>query len=250
MTGYAPLNTLKPIAPDLWLIDGPAIRFYGMPFSTRATVIRLADGGLWIHSPTQLTQDLRAELDALGPVRHLIAPNWIHYAWVHQWQAAWPQALAWAAPGVKDRATRKGVPVRFDHGLGDTAPPDWDGQIAQMLVKGSLIHREAVFFHHASRSLILTDLIENFDPAHLPWWMRIATRIGGIQTPDGGMPRDMRLTFRQHFGALRDGVDQMIGWAPQRVIFAHGQWYQTDGAARLARAFAWLPRGRDPDGRG
>ena len=49
MTGYEPLNTLKPVGKDLWLIDGPAIRFYGMPFSTRATVIRLADGGLWVH---------------------------------------------------------------------------------------------------------------------------------------------------------------------------------------------------------
>lgn len=246
MTGYEPLNTLKPVAPDVWLIDGPAIRFYGMPFSTRATVIRLKDGGLWVHSPTKLTEGLRAELEALGPVRHLIAPNWIHYAWVHEWQTAFPQAVAWAAPGVKDRAKRKGVPVRFDHVLTDEAPPDWAGQIDQLLIKGSFIHREAVFFHPASRTLILTDLIENFAPANLPWYMKIATRIGGIQAPDGSMPRDMRLTFRNHFAALRAGVQQMIDWAPERVILAHGEWFQHDGTAQLRRAFAWLPD--SPDG--
>ncbi|MFP4044724.1 MAG: DUF4336 domain-containing protein, partial [Rhodosalinus sp.] len=49
--GYPPLFTPKPFGCDLWLVDGPAIRFYGMPFSTRMTVVRLSDGGLWLHSP-------------------------------------------------------------------------------------------------------------------------------------------------------------------------------------------------------
>lgn len=59
-TGYEPLNTLKPVADDIWLIDGPAVRFYGMPFPTRATVVRLANGDLWVHSPTELSDGLRA----------------------------------------------------------------------------------------------------------------------------------------------------------------------------------------------
>ena len=112
MTGYEPLNTLKPVARDIWLIDGPAIRFYGLPFSTRATVVRLENGDLWVHSPTHLTEDLRAELDALGRVRHLVAPNWIHYAHIAHWQAAWPGAVAWAAPGVAERAAKKGMALR------------------------------------------------------------------------------------------------------------------------------------------
>jgi len=42
MTGHEPLNTSKEVAGEIWLVDGPAIKFYGMPFSTRATVVRLA----------------------------------------------------------------------------------------------------------------------------------------------------------------------------------------------------------------
>ncbi|MBR9650621.1 DUF4336 domain-containing protein [Thalassovita aquimarina] len=240
MTVYDPLNTLKPVAPDLWLIDGPAIRFYGMPFSTRATVVRLADGGLWVHSPTLMTEDLRAELNALGPVRHLIAPNWIHYAYIGQWQAAFPGALAWAAPGVRERAAGRGMELRFDRDLGPDAPEDWAGQIDQMIVEGSKVHREAVFFHRASRTLILTDLIENFEAAKLPWWMRIATRLAGIQDPDGQMPRDMRLTFAGHRDRLRDAVERMIGWGPERIILAHGRWYDRDAVAELRRAFRFV----------
>jgi hypothetical protein len=31
----------------------------------------------------------------------------------------------------------------------------------------------------------------------------------------------------------------MIAWDPERVIFAHGRWYDADGAARLRQAFRW-----------
>lgn len=236
---YQPLNTLKPVAPGVWIVDGPAIRFWRLPFPTRATVVRLANGELWVHSPTHLTEDLRAQLDALGPVRHLIAPNWIHYAHVGHWQAAWPEAMAWAAPGVAARAAGKGVAMRIDRDLGPAAEAPWAGEIAQMIVAGSAVHREAVFFHIASRTLIVTDLIENFETARLAWWMRPLVRLGGIADPNGGMPRDMRATFRDR-NALRQAVETMIAWNPERVILAHGRWYESDGAAELRRAFRFV----------
>jgi len=239
-TGYEPLNTLKPVGPEIWIVDGPAIRFYGMPFSTRATVVRLANGDLWVHSPTHLTEDLRAEVAALGPVRHLIAPNWIHYAYVNAWQAAFPEAVAWAAPGVKKRADKKGMAITFDRDLGDEAESPWAREIEQMIVRGSRVHHEAVFFHGASRTLVLTDLIENFEAGNLPWWMRIFARMAGIVDPDGQMPRDMRATFSGHRQTLRTAVERMIGWQPEAVIIAHGRWYRENGVAELRRAFRFL----------
>ncbi|MFX0542380.1 DUF4336 domain-containing protein [Roseovarius sp. S4756] len=242
-TGYEPLNTLKPVADDIWVIDGPALRFYGMPYSTRCTVVRLQNGDLWAHSPTNLTDDLRRELDALGPVRHLIAPNWIHYASVTEWQRAYPGAISHAAPGVARRAARKGINVTFDHDLDQDAPSDWQGQIDQMIVQGSNMHQEAVFFHRASNTLILADLIENFETAKLPIWMRPLVWIAGIDDSDGKMPPDMRMTFRK--AALADSVERMIAWAPERIILAHGRWYRSDGVAELRRAFRRVLRDRE-----
>lgn len=238
-TGYEPLNTPKPVAAKIWIVDGPAIRFYGMPFSTRATIVRLADGGLWVHSPTFLNEELAEALGALGPVHHLVAPNWIHYAYVREWQARFPEALAWAAPGVVNRAESRGMDIRFDHDLGQEAPAAWSGEIDQMIVRGSKIHREAVFFHHASRTLILTDLIENFEPDKIGFWMRLITRIGGIQAPHGRMPPDMRATFRDR-DALRADLARMIGWAPERVILSHGACIEADAEGALWRAFRGL----------
>ena len=95
MVPYRPINTLKPVAEQVWLVDGGVIGFRCMgvrlPFPTRMTIVRLADGGLWVHSPTELTAELRPTVAALGPVRHLIAPNRLHYWWIADWQRAFPR---------------------------------------------------------------------------------------------------------------------------------------------------------------
>ena len=242
-TGYEPLNTLKPVADRIWLIDGPAQRFYGMPFSTRCTVLQLDNGDLWVHSPTLMTDALRAELDSLGPVMHLVAPNWIHYAHIDDWHRAYPEAATYATPGVTARAAKKGLTLAFDHDLGPEAAPSWQGQIDQMIVEGSKVHREAVFFHRASATLILTDLIENFETSKLPVWMRPLASIAGIDDSDGKMPPDMRLTFRK--APLAKSVQRMIAWQPQRLILAHGRWFEQGAVDELRRAFRRILRDRE-----
>ncbi len=234
---YQPLDTLKPLADDIWIVDGPEISFYGLPFSTRMTVIRLSDGGMMLHSPTKLVPALRAGIEKLGPIRHLVSPNWIHYAYIGEWQDAVPGTLAWAAPGVRERARKHGVAVRFDRDLSDGKPGPWAGDVAQMLVRGSTVHREFVFFHKASKTLILTDLIENFEADKLPFFMGLVARIAGVAHPDGKMPPDMWLTFRRHRAQLRACVERMIAWQPARIVVAHGRCIERDCERELRRAF-------------
>src|SRR3546814_6954233 len=81
---------------------------------------------------------------------------------------------------------------------------------------------EVEFFHRASRTLVLTDLIENFEPEKLPLLARWLTKLGGAQHPDGQMPRDMRLTYKDK-ATLKAAVETMIGWNPERIILANGQ---------------------------
>ena len=237
MSYYAPLNTLKPIGANIWTVDGPDIRFYGIPFSTRMTVIRLENGDVMLHSPTKICDDLRDEVAALGPVKHLISPNWIHYAYIGEWAAAFPEAVAWASPNVKNRAKKAKIDIRFDHDLGNEAPAEWSGQVDQMLAEGSKIHQEVVFFHRTSGTLILTDLIENFESAAIPFWFRPIARLAGVMDPDGKMPLDMWMTFRKQRLKLRACVEQMIGWNPGYIVLAHGRCYDENCVAELRRAF-------------
>jgi hypothetical protein len=241
---YQPLNVLKQIEENIWLVDGPVIgfRYLGLklPFPTRMTVIRQSSGEIWLHSPIKLTPALQIQIDALGPVRYLIAPNTIHYASIPQWQRAYPDAQSFGVPGIDKRARANGLDIKFDHLLGNTADPGWSGEIDQLVVRGGYL-TEAVFFHRASKTLILTDLIENFeaDKIKSPLW-RFLIRIFGSMDPHGAAPRDMRATFIGYKPALRRAVSQMIDWQPQRVIIAHGRWYDKNAIAELKRAFAWV----------
>jgi len=94
---YEPINTLKPVAPGLWLVDGSIVRMAALggsaPFTTRMTVAQLADGGLWCHSPVASDPALFAAVDALGPVRHLVSPNKLHYAHIAAWKRRYPDAV-------------------------------------------------------------------------------------------------------------------------------------------------------------
>lgn len=98
--------------------------------------------------------------------------------------------------------------------------------------------------HHRAESvslLILTDLIQNFEPRKLDSFaMRALTRLGGVQDPDGQMPRDMRLVFMKQRAELKAAIEKMLQWNPERIILAHGRWYEKDGANELRRAFRWL----------
>jgi hypothetical protein len=239
---YPPLNTLKSVADDIWIVDGPVIRFgpgiFRMPFPTRMTVIRLEGGSLFIHSPTSLDAKLTSEITAIGTPRWIVAPNRLHYWFVPQWRTAFPSADIYLAPRVREQAGGRidfpGKPLDRDSGY------PWDTQIETLLVAGSYM-TEADFFHRASRTLILTDLIENFEPDRLASWLqRALTWLGGVQDPHGSMPRDMRITFATRKADVAAAVRRMIAWDPERIILAHGRWYERDGRAQLIRAFGWL----------
>jgi hypothetical protein len=237
---YPPLGTLKPIANDVWIVDGPAIRF-GMPFAkmafpTRMTVIRLGDA-LFVHSPTALGPALQREVDALGSPRWIVAPNRIHYSWVPDWRQAYPDAAIYLAPRIREQARGR---IDFPaHELSAGGGYPWDGVIATLPVRGAFM-TEVEFFHRPSRTLVLTDLIENFEAGKLGLGGRLLARFGGVLDPDGATPRDMRLTFSRNKAEVKAAVETMIGWQPERIVLAHGRWYDKDAVAELRRAFRWL----------
>ncbi|RAI58058.1 DUF4336 domain-containing protein [Roseicella frigidaeris] len=229
----------QPIAADLWLVEGGPQRVLGLPIPLRMTVLRLAGGGLWLHSPVPYGADLASALQAIGPVRHLVAPGTAHWTHLPGWQAAFPVARLWAAPGVVARAARQGVALRAHGVLGPVPAPDWAGQIDQAMLEG-LGFVEIAFHHRASGSLILTDTVQAMAPAQLPRGLGWLPRLLGAAAPDGGTPLHVRLLLLRHRRRNRAALQRLLELAPRRVIFAHGAWFAEDGAARLRRAFAWL----------
>ena len=242
---YEPINTLKPVAPDIWIADGPVVRMaapLGMraPFPTRMTIVRLHDGGMWCHSPIAPDEGLFEAIDALGPVRHLVSPNLLHYASIAAWKRRYPDARAWASPGVRRRAASQKIEAPFDADLADAPPEAWKREIDQVRFRGSRAIEEFVFFHRASATVILADLVENFEARKLTRGMRWIARFGGVLDPDGKTPLDMRATFSGRKPVARGCFERIMAWHPRRAILAHGRWYAENAEAELQRAFRWL----------
>lgn len=243
---YEPINILKPVAENIWIVDGPIVNMsvvlgLTIPFTTRMTVVRLENGDLFLHSPIRWSQSLAEGLESLGKIRHLISPNKIHYEYIREWKSRYPDSVAWASPGVRERAAGQKIQVDFDRDLEDSPPPEWAHEIDQVVVHGSRALTEVVFYHRPSRTAILTDLIENFELRKIKnvffkWLIKLA----GSAHPDGKAPKDMRLTFRGHKKEAAEAVRKILEWEPERAILAHGKWYSENGAAELRRAFRWL----------
>lgn len=241
---YEPLNVLKLVAEDLWVVDGPIVHmsyFLGsMPFPTRMVVVRLTNDDLFVWSPTQLDESLQAQIDAIGPVRHLISPNKLHYASIEQWKHAYPEATSWAPPGVRERAASQGIEVSFDADLGEDPEEAWAEDLDQLIFRGSRLLEEVVFFHRKSRTVILADLIENFEPEKLGRFYGWLVRLAGAAHPDGKTPLDLRATFLGNKDEARVSLEKMLNWEPEQVIMAHGLPYMESGTAELRRAFRCL----------
>ena len=236
---YAPLDTPKPFAPDVWLVDGDL----GPGVPVRMTVIRLPDRSLLLHSPTRLTPKLRAALEALGPIRHLVAPNSVHWLFAKDWQDALPEARMYGAPGLRERKQVRRAGLRIDEVLGDDPPAAWGGAIDQVVVPGGAGFREAVQFHRPSRTVLTTDLVHNFEPRKLPWVLRPLAWLLGNASPASRAPAHLRALVRLGpTAAQRAAARRIVQWHPDRLVMTHGAPITLNPAERLRASLAWLTR--------
>ena len=142
---------------------------------------------------------------------------------------------------MEERAAKQKIPVSFDEKLTDEAPQAWVGQIDQLVFKGSTYIEEVVFFHKDSQTLILTDLIENFETEHFLSQIRgKAYKLVRVAAPDGQTPIDYRMTFIGHQKEAKECLEQMLTWQPEKIILAHGSCFLENGTAELRRALRWI----------
>ena len=229
---------LQPVGESLWLIDGPLVVAYGVPFPTRMVVARLHGGGLWLWSPIRLDDRVRRAVESLGEPRYVVEPNKLHHLALAEWVAAWPQLRLYAPPGL----AKKRRDLVFASELTDEPPVEWRGQIDQIRVEGSFAMTEVLFFHRASRTCLVGDLIQRHDEAEpMKTWPRWATKLGGVLGLTGSTPRDWRLTFLRRERA-REAIARARSWSPQHLVIAHGTCAMEDGAEVFRRSFAWLGR--------
>jgi Domain of unknown function (DUF4336) len=225
------------VADAIWLAEGTIVSFHGFAYPTRSTIIRLAEGDLWVWSPVALTSDVKAEIDRIGPVRHLVSPNELHHLYLADWAAVYPEAKLWGPAST----VRKRPDLPFRPPLEGEPPLEWRDQIDQVWFRGSPLLDEIEFHHPPSSTAIIADVSQNFSRqfvrAHWRWWQRPIARLSGID--NGLAPLDLRLSCVRR-RAARTAVQRMLSWNPERVVMAHGEWVNANGEAYLRRVFQWI----------
>lgn len=227
---------LKEFGPGIWIVDGPTVTAAaGFHYPTRMAVIRLTNHDLVLWSPTALTDNLRAEIETLGVVRYLIAPNSLHHTFLGDWQRIYPAATVYAPPGLRE----KRQDIRFDAEFSDAPIVAWASEIDHAIMWGNRITTEIVFFHRQSGTAIFTDLLQQFPPGWFKSWRALVARLDLMTSAEPAVPRKFRVAFTDR-GAARESLQRILAWPTQKVIIAHGPPIIGDGQAFLRRAFRWL----------
>ena len=243
------MSILREYVPGTIWITEYGVRYFGIDLTARMSVIRLPEGGVLLHSPCEITPALAEEIRAIGPVTAIIAPGNFHYLHVPCAQAVFPAARSFASPGIAE----KRPDLRFDAVLTDTPPPEWRGVLEQVVVQGSRIMVEVAFFHVASKTLLLVDLIENIGDKTpntglmLRLWWKLVFRMWNRPRP----APEYQMGWRDKRAAARS-LQKILAWDFRRIILAHGDLIE-ENARETARA-AWakplraLATGAEPTG--
>ena len=221
---------MTPFAPGLWTVSRSQ-RFYGVECGTRMTLARLAGGGLFVHCPVALDASTRAEVDALGEVRAVVAPSLFHHLYVGEWMRAYPRATFWACPGLE----KKRADLAWTGVLGDEPRPEWREDLDQAPLTARFEH-EVVFFHRATRTLVCADALLNL-ARHPSRATRVVARLMLNTAPGKGWMerfaiRDRRLGRKQ--------ADRILEWDIDGVVLAHGTLLEHGGREAFRAAYAWV----------
>jgi hypothetical protein len=222
---------LTKIDEGLWTADAPHL-FFGLHLGTRMTVVKLREGGLLLHSPVPMTEARCVEIDALGPVRHIVCPNLFHHMYAGPWVAAYRDAVLHAPEGL----AKKRPDLLIHSTLSAVPHADWEDDLIPVAIDGCLLG-ETLFVHPRTRTLLSSDLVENFETSdHLP--TRLYLKLSGVHGKIG-WSRLLRVLYRDHAMA-RASLNRLLAHDFDRIVVAHGRVVERGGKDAVRAAFTWL----------
>eukprot|EP00667_Euglena_gracilis_P009507 EG_transcript_9661 len=226
-------EVLRRLAPGLWVAERPFV-WNGIDVGGKMAVVRLRDGALWVHSPVALDAALKAAIDALGPVHHIVSPNFEHVKYAAQWIAAYPEATAYGCPGAVQKFSH--IPYNVEVGADNSVPSPWVEDLAVTFIDaehnpftGKPFFNEVVFLHRPTGTLIVTDLFWNYPAAVPP-----ATRLWKFGMDQVYLPFYERLMIRDR-SRFEAAMGRIVGWDFDAVLPCHGVYLPCGGKQAFQR---------------
>lgn len=221
---------MEQIARGVWGIPSRLTLGPGFTLPIRTTVLE-TKAGLMLISPIQPGAWME-EVERLGQVRWIVAPNGLHHLFAGAAKSRWQEAELVAAPLLKEK--RPDLPVQ--RWLDGSSFPD----VEVIPMEGAPDLCESVFFHRPSGSLVVTDLIFNIlepEGALTPWVLRA---VGAHKVFMQSRLTRIMVKDRARFA---EGAKKILALPVERVVPAHGAVLSTHVREALEAALRWQRRG-------
>lgn len=209
-----------------------AFRFYGLQIGARMTVIDLTGkGDLFIHSPLKPNRHMLEQINALGSVRQVVAPNCWHHLFVQKFKDSFPEAVYFGAPGLQ----KKKPSFEFDGDIENHKTYGWNPYLQHHVLQGCPQLNEVVFYHPSSKTLIVTDLGLHICDDH-PFWTRLAFKLQGTLNTFGWTKIEKALLIK-NTADFQQSIEEILKWPFEQVILCHGRPIRQQGRALFKKAF-------------
>jgi hypothetical protein len=222
---------LTKFADNIWICEAP-LKLYGVDLGTRMTIIDLdGQGSLFVHSPIKLSEQLKNEIDALGKIKYVVAPNKWHHLSIGEFKAVYPSAKFYCAQGLE----KKRSDFCFEAVIGHDQNYPWNEALGHKLVEGVPIFNEIVFFHHQTKTLIVTDLATHICESSSFFTRTILKLLGSYG--QFGWAKLEKLYYVRNRKAFKASVENILRWDIERILLTHGAPITFGGKELLKKAF-------------
>ena len=212
---------MRQIGDEIWVHED-SMKMLGTKLGLRMTIVRLQDGQLWVHSPTAISTSLQQEINTLGSVRYLIAPNNHHSKWLQDWIDVYPDAEVYVSAGIPRK-----VPLSNYHILQRGMENVWQDDLEWQTMPSVPTLNETIFFHSRSSSLIVTDLVQNYpEKTNKSGFAGAMSKF--VFEPIGFKGRCIHPLLKMSFtikdkAAFNRFIQSVEQWQFDKIIVAHGK---------------------------
>lgn len=239
MTNESSRYILRQITSCIWVREQP-FKYFGLEVGTRMTIVRIASNQLVLISPVKLDNQAISEINKLGTVTYIIAPNLFHYLYLLDCQKIYPDASLITAPGLETKKPEINSDLVFtEDKISFNCELEYflfAGFKAFMLTTLSVAN-EIVFYHPETKTLILTDTAFHFDRS-FPLITQFASRIIGCY--ERLRPSVLDKIAIQDKEQITASVTKLLQWDFQRVIMAHGTIIEESAKESLVSGYEWF----------
>lgn len=182
-----------------------------MSLPVRSTIVPIQGGSLLISPGSRLTS---ADFQAAGSVTEIVAPNLYHCGGVQGAMSVFTKAKVWGPPGARQAHPQ----VDWTHILGEDNWP-FEQELAHVLLEGNESVKESVFFHVASKTLIVTDLLFNIQEPRGVGALLLLKMFGTYKRL--AMSR-LFTRFVSNKSAFEKSLEKLLAFEIENLVVGHG----------------------------